>query len=557
MTKLCYLQKWLLGLSLGLLAVPLHAQVEAEDLPPVSRSYVLTNVFLHPQPGELIEGATVLIEDGLITAVGTDVRIPGEATRVEADSLHVYAGFIDGLSQLGIKEKKDEDRERPDDPGNPPPAQAGIQPQRLALDLMDASSSDIEKLRASGFAVSHVVPMGGMLPGQGALVQLGGQDADAMRLRQPASLFVQYEGAGRMYPSNLLGVMATFKQMYRQAVYAMAHEVNYQADPAGLARPAYDRTVQALYPVVERELPAMFLTPKRKDVHRALALREELGFPLALAGVQEGSYVVEALAGQDLPVFLSLELPDKPEEMEEDTTLTELERNERAALVQRRQEAYEQAIGQAQQLHAAGVTFGFASYDLSGKDVPDHLRRLVAETELTEEAALAALTTDAAALLGLSGQLGTVEPGKIANLVVSEQPYFAEKAKVRMVFVDGMPYEVEKRKKSSGKGVSVLGTWAYTVESPQGKSGGNIVFTGDQSAPEGTITSERTDRATDLEDIFVDGNQLSFSFSFSAGGGSIDIEVSVEIDGETFEGNISYGTYGTFPIEGERTEKPE
>mgnify|MGYP006284609697 FL=1 len=143
MTKLCYLQKWLLGLSLGLLAVPLHAQVEAEDLPPVSRSYVLTNVFLHPQPGELIEGATVLIEDGLITAVGTDVRIPGEATRVEADSLHVYAGFIDGLSQLGIKEKKDEDRERPDDPGNPPPAQAGIQPQRLALDLMDASSSDI------------------------------------------------------------------------------------------------------------------------------------------------------------------------------------------------------------------------------------------------------------------------------------------------------------------------------------------------------------------------------------------------------------------------------
>lgn len=550
-------QLWL-WLGLSLLGYDLYAQVEAEDLPPVSNAYALTNVFIHPQPGQTIPGGTVLIKDGLITAVGTDVQVPGEALRMEADSMHVYAGFIDGLSQAGMEDQKeDEGRERPKDPGNPPPDQAGIQPQRMALDLIDASSSDIQKLRAAGFTVSHVVPKGGMLPGQGALLSLGGSNADAMRLKQPASLFVQYEGARRMYPSNLLGVMATFKQLYRQAELAMAHEVNYTSDPAGMSRPAYDRSVQAMYPVVEGKLPAVFLTPKRKDVFRALALRKELGLSLALAGVQEGTYVANALKGQKIPVFLSLKLPEKPEEMEADTTLTEQERAEREALAERRAEAYTRIMGQAQAMQEAKILFGFASYDVSSKDLPANLRRLVSETELSEEAALAALTTDAAALLGLSDRLGSIEPGKIANLVVSDQPYFSEKAKVRIVFVDGQPYQVEKKQKTGPVEVNVLGTWSYSVETPQGKSGGNIVFSGDKNAPEGIITNDRSDRDTELEELVIDGKKLTAGFTFAAGGRSLDIDLSIEIDGDTFEGSITYGTYGTFPIEGERIKKPD
>jgi imidazolonepropionase-like amidohydrolase len=558
MTNAHYLRVLGLWLSLILLSLSLLAQVEAEDLPPVSRSYVLTNVTIHPQPGQVIEGGIVLIENGLITALGTTVQIPGEALRVEADSMHVYAGFIDGLSQAGMEDKKDgEGRERREDPGNPPPDQAGIQPQRMALDLMDASSSDIEKLRQAGFTVSHVVPKGGMLPGQGALILLGGPQGDAMRLAQPASLFVQYKGASRMYPSNLLGVMATFKQLYGQAKLAMAHEVNYTADPAGMPRPAYDRTVQAMYPMVEGKLPAMFLTPKRKDVFRAMALQQELGFSLALAGVMEGGHVVDALARQKIPVFLSLELPDKPEEMEADTTLSAREQAERKALVERREEAYAQLMGQAQALHAAGVVFGFASYEVSSKDLPDNLRRLVKETDLTEETALAALTTHPAQLLGLSDRLGTVEVGKIANLVVSDQPYFSEKAKVRMVFVDGQFYELEKKKKTAPAEVNVLGSWAYTVETPQGSSGGTIVFSGDKNAPEGIVSSDQSDRDAELEDLVIDGKTLTATYTVSGRGSSLDIELSIEIDGDTFEGNITLGPYGSYPIEGERTEKPD
>ncbi len=141
--------------------------------------------------------------------------------------------------------------------------------------------------------------------------------------------------------------------------------------------------------------------------------------------------------------------------------------------------------------------------------------------------------------------------------MVSDQPYFSEKAKVRIVFVDGQPYQVEKKQKTGPVEVNVLGTWSYSVETPQGKSGGNIVFSGDKNAPEGIITNDRSDRDTELEELVIDGKKLTAGFTFAAGGRSLDIDLSIEIDGDTFEGSITYGTYGTFPIEGERIKKPD
>ena len=132
------IKSWISFLLIGLWSgSPAWAQVDVTDLPPVSRSYVLTNVTLHPQPGESIEGATLVIKDGLISAMGKNVRIPGEAIRLEADSMHVYAGFIDGMSQVGQKDPERERGERPQDPGNPPKDRAGIQPQREVMDLLD------------------------------------------------------------------------------------------------------------------------------------------------------------------------------------------------------------------------------------------------------------------------------------------------------------------------------------------------------------------------------------------------------------------------------------
>lgn len=566
MKHLLSMKGWItLGIGLWLSLLSVQAQVDVEDLPPISGTYALTNVTVHVKPGQVLSGATVVIKDGLITAVGSNVAVPGEAITLEADSMHVYAGFIDGLSQAGQEKPERNRRERPDDPGNPPMEIAGIQPQRQVMDLIDESSSDFGKLRATGFTTAHLVPMGGMFPGQGAIVTLTGKNADDMRLAQPTSMFIQFEGAsGRAYPSNLLGVTATFKQMYRQAELAVAHEAQYQSNPSGMTRPSYSQEVRALYPMVQGELPTMALAEDRKDVYRFLKLGEELGFSPVLAGVQEASYQVEAIKAAGVPVFLSLDLPEKPEEAEVDSSLSEAMQAEAAALEKRRMEAYEMAIMQASKLHAAGVPFGFTTYDASEKDIPENLKRLVSEGALDEEAALEALTTRPAQIFGLSNMMGTVEAGKMANLIVSDEPFFTEDAKIRFVIVDGSVYEQEAKHKrkgdnsgNSGEAANVAGNWDYTIDSPQGKMTGTLVMKGEGGDYEGTMSSDMSPGETEISDISVDGNNLSFTYSIDAGGSSMEIEISVEIDEDTFEGTVSVAQYGSFPIEGERTGKPE
>src|SRR5258707_15837751 len=104
---------------LGLLPRVIFAQDE-KPVAPVGRTYALTNATIVQAPGRKIEKGTVVMKDGLITAVGASVAIPPEAIVIKADSMYVYAGFIDGLSHVGVTKPKEEKQDRPKDPGNPP-----------------------------------------------------------------------------------------------------------------------------------------------------------------------------------------------------------------------------------------------------------------------------------------------------------------------------------------------------------------------------------------------------------------------------------------------------
>src|SRR6186713_2759099 len=106
----------------------LRAQ-EEKELAPVSRVYAITNVTVVQGPGRKIDGGTIVVRNGLIQSVGKGIAVPADAVVLRGDSLYVYAGFIDGLSRIGVDKPKDENRDRPKDPGNPPPDRAGITPQ--------------------------------------------------------------------------------------------------------------------------------------------------------------------------------------------------------------------------------------------------------------------------------------------------------------------------------------------------------------------------------------------------------------------------------------------
>jgi imidazolonepropionase-like amidohydrolase len=535
-----------------------------DDLPPVTRTYAITHVNIVQAPGRKIDMGTVVLKDGVITAVGKGVAIPPEAIVIKADSMYVYAGFIDGLSRTGvIRPKEETNRERPKDPGNPTPERAGITPQvdvRYALNPADKS---IEDLRQAGFAISQVVPYGGMLPGSGALILLSGKSADQLVIQTKSALYAELTGASGVYPNTVIGVMAKWRDLYRNAVQSKNYESLYASNRSGLERPVTDRNLEAFYPVIDQKIPVLFKAEKLLEVQRVLTLKNDLKFPLTLAEVKEGWHAIPKIKASGASVFLSLDLPEEMKKDEkkdgkkkDDKPRTAAE-TEKEQLEKRRAEAISHYTAQAAAFQKAGVRFGFSMLNAKPKDVHANLRRMIA-AGLSEDAALAALTTSPAQLLGISDRAGTVDPGKMANLVISDKPFFSEKAKIRYVFVDGAmtKLEIKETKKSDPNAkVEIEGTWNTTTQSPQGTTTGKLVFKKDGSGYTGTASSSMSPDPFPLKDIVLEGNALSFKYTMSFGSRSIDVEISVTVEGDSFKGNTSVGSFGSFPVEGTKNPK--
>jgi hypothetical protein len=552
----------------------LFAQDE-RPVAPVGRTYALTNATIVQSPGRKIEKGTVVMKDGLITAVGAGVAIPAEAIVIKADSMYVYAGFIDGLSHTGVTKPKEEKPEKPKDPGNPPAERAGITPQVDVRNMLNPNDKSIEDLRNIGFTVSQVVPYGNLLPGSGAIVLLGGKSPDDMVLVNRSALYSELSGAQGVYPNTVMAVMAKWRELYKNASLNKSYAAAYASNSNGIARPVSDRILEAFYPVIDQKIPVLFKSEKVMETQRVFTLKNDLGFPLIIADVKEGWPIVNKIKSSNSKVFLSLDLPEDVKKDEKngdkkdakkDTAKTAVKKPEvikvktasdleKEALEKRKKDAIALYTSQSSVFNKAGVEFGFSALSAKPKDIQANLRRMIA-SGLTEDAALTALTVTPAKLLGLSDRLGTVDNGKMANLVVSDKPYFNEKAKVRYVFVDGNLYKMEaKETKKADAKVVAKGNWSYTTQTPQGTGSGKIAISEDNGNYSGTITSAATGVPTDLRNISVDGNTLSFSYDYSMGGNTLKIEVSVKIDGDSFDGTLTAGTYGSFSIKATRDPK--
>lgn len=578
----------LAGVRTGTIAVLLcllvspFAVAQDTDVPVVTRTVAVTDARVVQAPGRVLDRATVVVRDGLIEAVGRDVDVPFDARIIDGDSLTVYAGFVDGLTHTGV-DTPDPSTEEVDRPGDPPPARAGILPNRAVRPMI--APGDVSRLRKAGFGVAHVVPEGQMLPGEGALILLAGDTPDDVILADKASLFAQLEGArgswpNVIYPSTPMAVISKMRDVVREARRRQMLEEAYADDPRGRKRPPSDAVHSAFFPVLDGEIPLAFYAEDALDTHRILALAEELDLPVTLAGLADAFETTEALRTAGVPLFLTLDLPDEPDDapdaatvdstlkavtpegagsfFETDTrTLSHEDVGAETDRLQARQaQVREQYYTTAATLHDAGLQFGFTTIEAKPGDVHDNLRRMI-EHGLSEDAALAALTTDGAALLGISSQVGTVEPGKIANLVLTDGPLFSEDTAIRHVMVDGHVFEVEaagEEAKVTGSVAAVVGTWDYEIDSPQGALTGTITLEEDDGDLTGQISSPMGEEPADLDAISFDGTNLSFSFDGGQGG---TVTVAVELDGETFDGSVSTAQYGSFPISGQRTESPE
>lgn len=542
----------LTGVLLILFTSCVFAQEERE-LRQVSRTYLLTNATVFQGPGRKLEKAHILIKDGLIKSVGLTKPNDPDAIEIKADSLFIYPGFIDGLSRVGVTKPKDETRERPKDPGNPDPERAGITPANDVRNWLNPSDKTVEELRAAGFTVAQVAPYGGMLSGYTAIISLGtSKQSDRSVLAPKTGLYSELVGAQRMYPNTNYAVMAKWRELYKNANLAKTYGAVYAQGGANLERPVNDRILEAFYPIIDKQIPVIFKGDKLLEIQRVLALQKDLGFNLTLVDIKEGWDNIGLLKTAQPKLFLSLELPEEPKKDDKKDL-----KPEQVALNNRRDDFIKRYESQAAAFQKAGLSFGYSTLTVKSKDIASNLRRMI-KAGLTEDQALSALTTTPAKLLGISDRVGSVDPGKIANLVITDKSYFNEKSKIRWVFIDGIPYKNEVKEESkptTGTRADASGAWSYSTDTPQGTLTGKIVIKKSGESLSGTITSSLAPGESELRDVKLEGNKLTATYTATLQGNSFDVKINVTLDGDAINGDFSTEQFGSFPMKGKRDPK--
>lgn len=556
-------------LILGLaVLLPNWSNAQDSNLRPVSTKYAITNATIVQAPGRVIERGTVVFENGVIKSVGANVTVPADAWVIEADSMYIYAGFISGMSNIGVPKPKD-DKERLDSKlkQNPPYEKAGITPGANVVDQLDAGDKSISDFKKIGFTAALTAPHKGMMSGRSAVILLGGSTPEGMVMKDNYSLYSQLGGTSGMYPSTVIGVMAKYRDMYRKAEQSSAYQSSYGS---GMERPVRDMTIEALHPVVSRQLPVSFKSPNLLDIHRVLTLKKDLGFNLHLVEVKQGWDAIDAIKNSGAGLFLSLDLPEMKEEKKKEKKYEEGEEGdgeekaeeaeksemdiEKEGLEKRKQEMIAMHYKQASMFQSQGVRFGFSTLNVKTKDFKKNLSGVI-KNGLTEDQALAALTTTPAQMLGVSSLMGSIDNGKMANLVITDKPYFDEKSNVRYVFVDGMMTEYEakkekKKKEGTGEDIDPNGKYNYSYSSEDGQSwSGTFSIEGSKDNYSGTFYLSFNDTNNDLQDIEVSGNLLTFSFPVDGGGQTVDVSISLEYDGDAFSGILVAGPFGSYDME--------
>lgn len=538
-----------------------------QDIPKVTSTFAIKNANVTVRPGQMIQNATILVKDGLIQQVGPSVNIPFDAEVINADSMFIYPGFIDALSHTGVKAKEEKPNPNPSyKPGNAPNDKAGITPEVKVRDVLHAKDGSVKSMRDLGFVISHVVPRGRLFAGQGSIVLLSGSNVDHMLMKENVSQFGRLQGTRGVFPATTIGAMSKFRDLYKNAELADQYQKAFALNSSGMKRPSYDAATKALIPVTRKSMPLFFYAEKSKDIHRAIQLKKELGFHMVLVEAKQIYPVMKKVQQHNLPVLLSLDLPKKEKEekkkdKEDDKEKEEMD-PEKEALKKRADKIRETYLSQAAQMEKSGVPFSFSFTKVKTKDIHSNIKRLI-ESGLSENGALAALTTNPAKLLGISNVTGTLERGKMANLVISDKNIFEEKSKIHYVFVEGEKFAMDikpESKKEDGDPASqdFSGVYKYEVEIPGNPVGGTLKITKEGDDYEVVATSDQSpDEPAEGEDITIDGNKFSFSFEASNGGFTMEVEMNLEFDGDTFDGTVAAGEFGSFPASGSKTGDPD
>ena len=539
------------------LAAPLP--LAAQDMP-----WVLTNARIETVGRGTIEKGTIVIRDGLIAAVGANVAVPPDARVVDLTGRTVYPGIIDLTSTIGLPSQSS-GAGAPRGPGGPPADEepAGLTPQRSVADELRSAAADARSAREAGITAALVAPTRGAFRGMAALVPMR-DSLDERVLRAPVALAMGFQGVSGRYPQTLLGVIAYERQaMYDAQRYGLVMD-RWRANPRGLERPVFDPASEALVPVVRKERPVFFWAEDENEIRRAVRLATEFDLSLTVVGATEGFRATDALAGRT--AIVSVNFPRPPSV----TGWHFQYAARRAPDDSAKADSAARVVieGNAAALHRAGVRFALASGGLRASEFLTNVRKAV-ERGLPRDVALAAITQRAAELAGAGDMLGTIETGKIANLVVTEHDLLSDSARIRMVFVDGIrtdvtPPPANRGRRAAGGGgggadaasavMQIAGQWEMTVNTPQGANASTVTITQNGSEFGGAMVSEIG--RLEISNGRIDGRRLTWTSTLTMSGQTIPLSFDGSLDGErgdAMSGTVQLGPMGSATFTARKT----
>lgn len=412
-----YLGVFVFSLSI---CIPTYTQVGKSN----KGTFALTNAKIVTITNGTIENGTLLIQDGKITGVGTSVELPTGATTIDCSGHSIYPGMIDSGTQLGMAEVNSVSLTVDhNEVGN-------IKPHMQALTAINPNNVAIPVTRVNGVTTVLSVPTGGVMPGTAALINLVGYTPNQMYAGFKA-VVVNFPSAGKssrwdrrseedrkkQQEKNLKQLNDIFEQATLYARIDSAAQFNKSL------RPEYNPQMEAMLPVMRGKIPVMIEVNQDKSIEAAIKWVEKKKIKAIFTGVAEGWRVADKIAKANIPVVTGpvQGMPTRPSDR------------------------YDRPYANAGAMHKAGVKVALRTNDSENvRNLPFHAG-FAAAYGMGKEAALKAITINPAEIFGIADQLGSLEVGKSANILVTDGDPLETKTQIKHLFINGWQVPIDSR----------------------------------------------------------------------------------------------------------------
>ena len=577
--------------------------------PPPPPSTLVTNVHL-TEDVDAPAVSILVVNGRIAQILSAGEELPTGVRVIDGDGALALPAFIDGWTSAGIDTPEPQAVQDAMSSvvgsvhiGMREANRKGLQPALRGALLFDMDEDGLDGYRGQGFGAVHSVPSGQLLAGQSVVATL--RDGARRDRIVSADLFqsAALTASGGGYPSTLMGYMAHLRQFVLDARWNAQLRDRYAAGKLD-RRPPFDPELEAASAFLSGEQRLLCRANDASDILRWIAFAEAQGVRIAICGGREAWRVTDQLVAAEVPVFLGLdwgdEVKDPDAEKDKDkeksegeeatteeevpvddpeaatnpeagqetpavetpapTVSDETSDDESAPPAKRKEEwVYEEPIEVrrerrrqweerrdcALRLHDAGIPFAFGTGRQSPKDLLKNAGELI-ELGLPEDVALAALTTKAAELLQLNGQLGRLEVGYAGNLALWSDSPFAKKSHLDWLLIDGAVHEFEKKDEDDDEApaedLEVNGTWEVVYEDQTGKPALLELTMAEDGALEGTLNFETPAGSTSKAELSgrVSGRRLTLKGPIDLGNFEAQIRITGDIEGESMSGDATW-----------------